>query len=94
MLSTVPRFTRAFAIGILLLLAAASPTVSGCHDDSTGCCMICPSGMCACGNGCISCSTKCMMGSGCACNSTLPPAEPSQPAAAGAQMSESPGDGR
>jgi hypothetical protein len=90
-MSRLARFTRFCAAGVLLLLmTAVFQTASGCHDDSTGCCMVCPSTTCACGDGCISCADKCMMGSGCACNSTLPPEAPAAAAPAGGPMSESP----
>jgi hypothetical protein len=73
----VPRATRRFAAGALAFLLTAVFTASiGCHDDSTGCCMICPSGQCACGDSCISCADKCLQGKGCACTSSIPSAVP------------------
>ncbi len=83
-------FNRIFAAAVLLvLLASVFQASSGCHDDSTGCCMVC-NGSCACGNGCIICTTKCLMGSGCACNSTIPAAAPGHAIPPSALMSESP----
>ncbi len=64
---------RVFGPGPWLLLALAAPVLTGCHDESTGCCLIC-AGQCACGNTCIDCSLKCTQASGCACNSSPAPA--------------------
>lgn len=84
---------RFFTSGAFLLLAAVTLVASGCHDDSTGCCMIC-NGSCACSGVCISCTTKCLGGPGCACNSTVAPEAPAHAASDNQQMSESPDAGR
>ena len=87
----MPRFTRSFASAVFLFFTAVSLAAGGCHDESTGCCVVC-SGSCACGNACISCAAKCMLGPGCACNSTVSPEAPSgaQAAVVAEPISESP----
>jgi hypothetical protein len=49
-------------------LATLTLDLAACNDGSTGCCMVCAD--CACGNSCVSCSTKCTLPKGCACSSS------------------------
>jgi hypothetical protein len=54
----------------ILVTGSFAPMVSGCSDSPTGsgsCCKVCRDGK-ACGDTCISKSSTCNKGGGCACN--------------------------
>ena len=85
---------RLRVIGILvvwLFPATLALELTGCHDDSTGCCMVCPE--CACGDLCISCATRCTSPKGCACGSMPALRETTVEVRASAPMSVAPDAG-
>jgi hypothetical protein len=62
------RIVRYLLLVLLLFLTASSPLIA-CKGNATGpdCCRVCTTGK-ACGDSCISQSSTCNVGPGCACN--------------------------
>lgn len=56
---------RIFACLVVVLACS----LTSCIGGGEGCCRVCRSG-CACGDSCISCSSTCRVGGGCACFGT------------------------